>query len=127
MRLNDECAVPAFVTQALAGIAIAVFCAVTSPVNLGNPQEMTLLELAKRIIWLAGSKSEIVFAPLPEGDPKVRQPDIGRAPALLGWEPRVDSDEGLDVLDVRPLSPCALPGIPPVPPAKAACGPGRGA
>ena len=84
MRLNDECAVPAFVTQALARIAITVFCAVTNPVNLGNPQEMTLLELAKRIIWLTGSKSEIVFAPLPEDDPKARQPNMGRAPALLG-------------------------------------------
>jgi dTDP-glucose 4,6-dehydratase len=64
-------------------------------VNIGNPQEMTLLELAKRIIRLAGSRSEIVFRPLPEDDPKVRQPDIGRARALLGWEPRVDTDEGL--------------------------------
>ena len=56
---------------------------------------MTLLELAKRIIRLAGSRSEIVFRPLPEDDPKVRQPDITRARTLLGWEPRVDTDEGL--------------------------------
>ncbi len=65
------------------------------PVNIGNPQEMTLLELAKRIIRLAGSRSEIVFRPLPEDDPKVRQPDITRARTLLEWEPRVDIDEGL--------------------------------
>ena len=68
---------------------------VNDPVNIGNPQEMTLLELAKRIIRLTGSRSEIVFRPLPVDDPKVRQPDIGRARALLGWEPRVETDEGL--------------------------------
>jgi len=56
---------------------------------------MTLLELAKRIIRLTGSRSEIVFRPLPVDDPKVRQPDIGRARTLLGWEPRVETDEGL--------------------------------
>ena len=56
---------------------------------------MTLLELAKRILRLTGSRSEIVFRPLPVDDPKVRQPDIRRARALLGWEPRVDIDEGL--------------------------------
>jgi len=69
--------------------------AVNEPVNLGNPQEMTLLELAKRILRLTGARSEIVFRPLPVDDPKVRQPDITRARALLGWEPRVDTDEGL--------------------------------
>jgi dTDP-glucose 4,6-dehydratase len=67
----------------------------SDPINIGNPQELTLLELAKRIIRLAGSRSEIVFRPLPEDDPKVRQPDIGRARTRLGWEPRVDTDEGL--------------------------------
>src|SRR5206468_653088 len=61
----------------------------------GVYDEMTLLDLAKRIIRLTGSKSEIVFRPLPVEDPKVRQPDIGRARALLGWEPRVDTEEGL--------------------------------
>jgi dTDP-glucose 4,6-dehydratase len=65
------------------------------PVNLGNPYEMTLLELAKRIIRLAGSASSIVFQPLPVDDPKIRQPDISRARRLLGWEPTVDVDEGL--------------------------------
>jgi dTDP-glucose 4,6-dehydratase len=119
MRLNDGRAIPAFMTQALTGAPITVFGDGSQtrsfqyisdlvegvwrlmqrgdnlPVNVGNPQEMTLLELAKRIIRLAGSRSEIVFRPLPEDDPKVRQPDIGRARALLGWEPRVDTDEGL--------------------------------
>jgi dTDP-glucose 4,6-dehydratase len=56
---------------------------------------MTLLDLAKRIIRLTGSRSEIVFRPLPIDDPKIRQPDISRARALLGWEPRVDTEEGL--------------------------------
>jgi dTDP-glucose 4,6-dehydratase len=119
MRLNDGRAIPALMTQALTGIPLTVFGdgsqtrsfqyitdlvegvwalmqrGGSEPVNIGNPQEMTLLELAKRIIRLAGSRSEIVFRPLPEDDPKVRQPDIGRARALLGWEPRVDTDEGL--------------------------------
>jgi dTDP-glucose 4,6-dehydratase len=119
MRLNDGRAIPAFMSQALTGSAITVFgdgaqtrsfqyisdlveglwrlmqAPVNEPVNIGNPHEMTLLELAKRIIRLTGSRSEIVFRPLPVDDPKVRQPDIGRARALLGWEPRVDTDEGL--------------------------------
>jgi dTDP-glucose 4,6-dehydratase len=119
MRVNDGRAIPAFVTQALAGKPVTVFgdgmqtrsfqyiddlvegirrlmrAPVNDPVNIGNPHEMTLLELAKRIILLTGSGSEIVFAPLPEDDPKVRQPDITRARTLLGWEPRIDADEGL--------------------------------
>jgi dTDP-glucose 4,6-dehydratase len=119
MRLNDGRAIPAFMTQALTGAPLTVFgdgsqtrsfqyisdlvdgiwalmaAPVHDPVNLGNPQELTLLELAKRILRLAGSRSEIVFQPLPEDDPKVRQPDISRARALLGWAPRVETDEGL--------------------------------
>ena len=119
MRLDDGRAIPAFMTQALRGEPVTVFGdgsqtrsfqyisdlvegvwrlmqqASPDPVNLGNPQEMTLLELAKRVIRIAGSRSEIVFRPLPEDDPKVRQPDITRARRLLGWEPRVDTDEGL--------------------------------
>jgi dTDP-glucose 4,6-dehydratase len=119
MRLHDGRAIPAFMTQALTGAPVTVFgdgsqtrsfqyisdlidgiwrlmqSSVSEPVNIGNPQEMTLLELAKRIIRLADSRSEIVFRPLPEDDPKVRQPDISRARALLGWEPRVDVEEGL--------------------------------
>ena len=119
MRANDGRAIPAFVGQALAGAPLEVFgdgsqtrsfqyiddlvegihrlmgVAVNDPVNIGNPHEMTLLELAKRIVRITGSPSEIVFGPLPEDDPKVRQPDITRARTLLGWEPRVDTDEGL--------------------------------
>jgi dTDP-glucose 4,6-dehydratase len=119
MRLGDGRAIPAFMTQALTNAPLTVFgdgsqtrsfqyisdlvaglwrlmqSTTHDPVNLGNPHEMTLLELAKRIILLAGSASEIVFRPLPVDDPKVRQPDISRARALLDWQPRVDTDEGL--------------------------------
>ena len=119
MRLKDGRAIPAFMTQALTGSPLTVFGdgsqtrsfqyvsdlvdglwklmerGGSDPINIGNPQELTLLELAKRIIRLAGSRSEIVFRPLPEDDPKVRQPDIGRARTRLGWEPRVETDEGL--------------------------------
>ena len=119
MRLHDGRAIPAFMSQALTGTPITVFgdgaqtrsfqyisdlidglwrlmhAPVNDPVNIGNPHEMTLLELAKRIVRLTASRSEIVFRPLPVDDPKVRQPDIGRARALLGWEPRVDTEEGL--------------------------------
>jgi dTDP-glucose 4,6-dehydratase len=119
MRLNDGRAIPAFMTQALRNEPLTVFGdgsqtrsfqyisdlvdgvwrmmerGTSDPVNIGNPQEMTLLELAKRIIRLTGSRSEIVFRPLPVDDPKVRQPDITRARTQLGWEPRVDTDEGL--------------------------------
>src|SRR3989475_6920929 len=119
MRANDGRAIPAFVSQALAGAPLTVFgdgsqtrsfqyiddlidgihrlmqVPVNDPVNIGNPHEMTLLELAKRVVRITGAASEIVFGPLPEDDPKVRQPDITRARTLLGWEPRVDTDEGL--------------------------------
>jgi dTDP-glucose 4,6-dehydratase len=119
MRINDGRAIPAFMSQALTDTPLTVFgdgsqtrsfqfisdlidgvwrlmqSATNDPVNIGNPQEMTLLALAERVIALTGSRSRIVFRPLPEDDPKVRQPDIGRARSLLGWEPRVDTDEGL--------------------------------
>jgi dTDP-glucose 4,6-dehydratase len=119
MRLNDGRAIPAFMTQALTGAPLTVFGdgsqtrsfqyvsdlveglwrhmerGGSDPLNIGNPHEMTLLQLAERILRLAGSRSQIVFKPLPEDDPKVRQPDIGRARALLQWEPRVDTEEGL--------------------------------
>jgi dTDP-glucose 4,6-dehydratase len=119
MRLNDGRAIPAFVTQALRNEPLTVFGdgsqtrsfqyisdlvdgvwrllerGTSEPINIGNPHEMTLLELAKRILRLTESRSEIVFRPLPVDDPKVRQPDIARARARLGWEPRVDTDEGL--------------------------------
>jgi len=64
-------------------------------VNIGNPAEITILEFAEEVRKLAGSRSEIVFKPLPQDDPKVRQPDITRARQLLGWEPKVGRDEGL--------------------------------
>jgi dTDP-glucose 4,6-dehydratase len=119
MRLTDGRAVPTFVRQALRNEPLTVFgdgsqtrsftyvsdlvegiwrlmqAPVNDPVNIGNPREMTLLELAKRVIRAAGSTSEIVFRPLPTDDPKVRQPDIGRARRLLGWEPAVELEEGL--------------------------------
>jgi dTDP-glucose 4,6-dehydratase len=120
MRLNDGRVVPNFIAQALRGEPITVygdgsqtrsFCYVSDlvegivrllrsdydkgPVNLGNPVEVTILQFAERIRALTSSRSEIVFRPLPEDDPKVRQPDIGRARAILGWEPKVGLDEGL--------------------------------
>jgi len=120
MRLNDGRVVPNFISQALRGEPLTVygdgsqtrsFCYVSDlvegivrllnseysgPVNCGNPMEVTILEFAKRIKALTQSKSEIVFRPLPEDDPKVRQPDITRARKLLGWEPKVGLDEGLE-------------------------------
>ncbi len=119
MRLRDGRAVPAFMSQALTGADVTIFgsgrqtrsfCYVTDlvdgiirlmesnvndPVNIGNPQEMTIEEIARMIIKLTGSKSQIVYRPLPEDDPKVRQPDITRARTLLGWEPKVGLEEGL--------------------------------
>jgi dTDP-glucose 4,6-dehydratase len=119
MRLHDGRAIPTFVRQALAGEPLTVYgdgsqtrsftyisdlvdgiwklmqAPVNEPVNIGNPREMTLLELAKQILRLSGSRSEITFRPLPTDDPKVRQPDIGRARRLLGWEPTVEVEDGL--------------------------------
>ena len=119
MRLEDGRALPAFMGQGLRGEDLTVFgdgtqtrsfcyvddlvegiCRLLSsgevyPVNLGNPDEITLLELAHRILVVTGSKSRIVYRDLPEDDPKVRRPDIGKARRLLGWEPKVSLDEGL--------------------------------
>jgi dTDP-glucose 4,6-dehydratase len=119
MRMNDGRAIPNFLRQALTGEPLTIYgdgsqtrsftyiddlvegiwrlmqAPVHDPVNLGNPHEMTLLELAKRVQRLTGTRSPIVFMPLPQDDPRVRQPDITRARTLLGWEPRVDVDEGL--------------------------------
>ena len=119
MRLNDGRVVPSFVSQALKNRPITVFgrgtqtrsfCYVSDmvdglyrlmqsaeryPVNLGNPREMTILEFARHILALTGSRSQIVFEPLPADDPKQRRPDIAKARTLLGWEPRVDLEEGL--------------------------------
>ncbi len=121
MRLNDGRAIPTFITQALTGSALTVYGdgsqtrsfqyvsdlidgiwrliqhPMHDPVNIGNPQEMTLLQLAECVIRIAGAKSQIVFRPLPEDDPRVRQPDITRARTILGWEPRIDTEEGLRV------------------------------
>ena len=69
---------------------------VTGPINLGNPNEFTIRELADAVIRLTGSSSRIVYRPLPHDDPKVRQPDIGRVRALLGWEPKVELEAGLE-------------------------------
>ena len=119
MRPHDGRAIPTFVRQALEDAPITVFgtgqqtrsfCYVDDlirgivllaesgehlPVNLGNPDEFTLLELAELVIRLSGSKSEIVFEALPEDDPQQRQPDITRAKELLGWEPTIPLEEGL--------------------------------
>ena len=119
MRPRDGRVVPAFVQQALEGAPLTVFgdgsqtrsfcyvsdliegivrlleSDVTEPVNLGNPSEMTILEFAETVIRETGSPSEITFEPLPEDDPKVRQPDIRRARELLGWEPEVSLADGL--------------------------------
>jgi len=119
MRLNDGRALPNFVYQALTGQPLTVhgdgqqtrsFCYVSDliegiyrlmqsdehePVNLGNPQEITILEFAERIRALTGSNVPIVFKPLPEDDPKQRCPDITKARRILHWEPEVSLDEGL--------------------------------
>jgi dTDP-glucose 4,6-dehydratase len=119
MRPKDGRVVPSFIQQALAGEPLTVFgdgsqtrsfCFVddliegiwrllnsdwTEPLNLGNPTEMTILEFANAVKGLIGSKSEISHKPLPEDDPKTRQPDIRLARQILGWEPRVELDDGL--------------------------------
>jgi dTDP-glucose 4,6-dehydratase len=119
MRPNDGRAIPTFLRQALSDSAVTVFgdgnqtrsfcyvddlirglialaeSGVHEPVNLGNPEEMTLLEMARLVVDLTESRSEIVFEALPIDDPKVRQPDITRARDLLGWEPQIDIAEGL--------------------------------
>ena len=119
MRLNDGRAIPAFMSQALRGEDITIFgngsqtrsfCYVTDlvdgiirllesdqhgPINIGNPREMTIEQIATDILRLTGSSSKLVHKPLPEDDPKVRQPDITKARTLLGWEPKVPLEEGL--------------------------------
>ena len=119
MRVKDGRAVPAFMSQALLNQDVTVFgdgsqtrsftyisdlvdgiirlmlSSVNDPVNIGNPREMTIEQIARTIIEMTGSKSKIVYRPLPTDDPKVRQPDITRARTLLGWEPKVELEEGL--------------------------------
>ncbi len=120
MRVNDGRAVPTFIPQALRGEDVTLFgdgrqtrsftyitdlvdgvirlltSTVNEPVNIGNPREMTVEEIARAIIRQTGSKSRIVYRPLPVDDPRVRQPDIGKARTLLGWEPKVDLEQGLE-------------------------------
>jgi dTDP-glucose 4,6-dehydratase len=119
MRMQDGRVVPNFILQALKGEPLTVYGQgeqtrsfqyvddlVTGigrlleseehyPVNIGNPHEMTVLQFARKILELTGSKSEIVYRPLPQDDPQVRQPDITKARKLLGWEPKVALEEGL--------------------------------
>jgi dTDP-glucose 4,6-dehydratase len=119
MRLRAGRVVPAFIGQALTGEPLTVFgdgsqtrsfCYVSDlvdgmfklvmsdfhePVNIGNPREMTIKEFGEHIIRITGTHSELEYRPLPVDDPKVRQPDIGRARSILGWEPKVDFEEGI--------------------------------
>jgi dTDP-glucose 4,6-dehydratase len=119
MQIHDGRAIPTFFCQALRGEPITVFgdgsqtrsfCYVddlvegilrllrsdhVGPVNVGNPTEMSLLAMARRIVEITGSSSEIVFRPLPADDPKVRRPDISLARRVLGWEPRISIEDGL--------------------------------
>jgi dTDP-glucose 4,6-dehydratase len=119
MRVNDGRAIPAFISQTLSGQDVTVFgdgsqtrsvCYVDvlidgiyrlllsneiDPVNIGNQDELTMLQLAKEIIELTRSKSKIIFKDLPDDDPKVRQPDTTRAKSILQWSARVDRKEGL--------------------------------
>ena len=121
MRLDDGRALPAFVGQALRGEDITVFgdgsqtrsfCYVSdlvdgifrllmsneiNPVNIGNPDEITIKEFAEEVIAQTGTNSKIIYTPLPEDDPKVRQPDIEKAKNLLGWNPKVDRTVGLKI------------------------------
>jgi len=119
MRLRDGRVVPNFIMQALKGEPLTVYGQGQQtrsfqyvddlvaginrllesdhhlPINIGNPHEMTVLEFAEKIIALTGSKSTIAYKPLPEDDPQVRQPDITKARKILGWEPKVELEEGL--------------------------------
>jgi dTDP-glucose 4,6-dehydratase len=119
MRINDGRAIPNFISQALRGKPMTIygdgsqtrsFCYVddlvdglyrllmsklNEPVNIGNPHEMTLLEMAEKVRHMSRSKSRLVYRPLPEDDPKVRRPDISIALQKLHWEPKVPFDIGL--------------------------------
>ncbi|OGU63899.1 MAG: NAD-dependent dehydratase [Stygiobacter sp. RIFOXYC12_FULL_38_8] len=121
MRLDDGRALPAFISQALKGEDVTIFgdgkqtrsfCFVSDlidgiyklllsnepmPVNIGNPNEITIEDFAKEVIKLTGSKSKLIYQELPVDDPKVRQPDITRAKNILGWQPKVDRAEGLKI------------------------------
>ena len=120
MRIDDGRAIPAFISQCLSGKDVTVFgdgsqtrsvCYVSDlidgiyklmlsdyklPMNIGNPEEITMLDLAKEIIELTNSKSKIIFNELPVDDPKIRQPDITKARNILKWEPKVSRKNGLE-------------------------------
>jgi dTDP-glucose 4,6-dehydratase len=83
------------VSDLVDGIYRLLMSAEHGPINIGNPHEVTIGEVAKEVIEMIGSKSRLIFEPLPVDDPKVRQPDITRAHTLLGWEPKVGLEEGL--------------------------------
>ncbi len=119
MRKNDGRVVPAFINQCLEGKPITIFgkgsqtrsfCYVSDqvegiyklmlseeimPTNIGNPDEMTILDFAKKVVEMTGSSSKLEFMPLPQHDPKVRRPDISKAKEVLGWKPKVSLEEGL--------------------------------
>ena len=121
MRLNDGRALPAFIGQALRGEDLTVFgdgsqtrsfcfvddmidgiyrlllCDYNMPVNIGNPDEISLLDFAKEILELTGNKVKIVFKPLPVDDPRQREPDISKAKQILGWEPKINRKDGLKI------------------------------
>jgi dTDP-glucose 4,6-dehydratase len=84
-----------FVSDLVEGIVRLLATDFHEPVNLGNPDEITILEFAREILELSGSRSGIAYAPLPQDDPRVRRPDISRARQILGWEPKVDRHRGL--------------------------------
>lgn len=121
MRLNDGRVIPNFVHQALSGEPLTVygdgsqtrsFCFISDlvegivrlmqtdyaePINLGNDYELSIIELAKKIIEMSGTKSQIIFKDLPQDDPKTRRPDISRARKILNWQPKVNLEEGLRI------------------------------
>jgi dTDP-glucose 4,6-dehydratase len=121
MRLNDGRVLPAFIGQALRGedltifgngkqtrsfcyvddlidgICKLLFSNITDPVNIGNPNEITMLDFAKEIVELTGTKQKLIFKPLPINDPLQRQPDISKAKKLLNWEPKISRSEGLKI------------------------------
>jgi nucleoside-diphosphate-sugar epimerase len=84
------------VSDLVEGIIKLMHAPVNDPVNIGNPQELTIEQIARQIIAMTGSTSQVVYKPLPEDDPKVRKPDITRARTLLGWEPTVTLEQGLE-------------------------------
>ena len=121
MQINDGRVIPNFMKQALRGEELTIygdgsqtrsFCYVSDeidgllrlawsdepgPVNIGNPAEFTILECARRVLEVTGSKSKLKFLPLPQDDPKQRRPDITKARSVLGWEPKIDLDRGLNL------------------------------